>query len=401
MSKNKKIAIIGAGASGLFCAIECAKNRFQVDIYEQNSKCAKKILVSGNGRCNITNTTFTQDDYFTQNPSFVKYALDKLSFKEFEKFASSVGLLLDIKNDGKVYPLSNEAKSVTNLFISHAKNLGVNFFMDTKITDIKKLFKDYDGVVIATGSEAAPHLGGNADGQKFAKEFGHNIIPTYPSLVQLHLNSSLTTNMSGAKIDGEVTLFINNSKTLQTQGDILFTDYGVSGFAILDISQMASESLMNYQAVDIVINLLPSFTTQKLSSHIMKLSNINSNMTILNILHGLIPIKIAKVVLNLLELSHSMKAKELNTKDSKKLANKILNWKFEVNDTHGFRHAEVSGGGVDVDEINPHTMESLKQPNLYFCGEVLDVVGRRGGYNFAWAWASAFVVAKKLTNKHL
>ncbi len=398
MSKDKKIAIIGAGASGLLCAIECAKSANRVDIYEQNSKCAKKILVSGNGRCNITNTAFTQDDYFSHNSSFVKYALNEFSFVKFEKFTSSIGLVLDVKEDGRVYPLSNEAKSVANLLVNHAKKLGVNFFTDTKITDIKKLFKNYDAVVIATGSEAASHLGGNADGQKFAKEFGHNIIPTYPSLVQLHLNSSFTIKMSGSKVDGEVTLFINNYKTLQTRGDILFTDYGVSGFAILDISQLASESLMNFQTVDIVINLLPTFSAQKLSSHIMKMVNINSDITILDILHGLIPIKIAKVILDALKLTHSMKAKEINTKHSKKIANQILNWKFEVSDTHGFRHAEVSGGGVDVDEINPHTMESLKQPNLYFCGEVLDVVGKRGGFNFAWAWASAFVAAKALKN---
>lgn len=398
MSKNKKIAIIGAGASGLLCAIECSKSSYQVDIFEQNSKCARKILVSGNGRCNITNTTFTQDDYFSQNSSFVKYALSKFSFKEFEKFTSSIGLLLDIKDDGKVYPLSNEAKSVASILINHAKSLGVNVFTDTKITDIKKLFENYDAVVIATGSEAAPHLGGNADGQKFAKEFGHNIIPTYPSLVQLHLNSTYTAKMSGTKIDGEVTLFINTSKTVHSRGDILFTDYGVSGFAILDISQIASESLMNYQAVDIVVNLLPSFTAQKLSSHIMKMIDINSDITILDILHGLIPIKIAKVVLDLLELPHSIKAKEINTKHSKKLANQILNWKFEVSDTHGFRHAEVAGGGINVDEINPKTMESLKKSNLYFCGEVLDIVGRRGGFNFAWAWASAFLTAKALKN---
>lgn len=396
MSKDKKVAIIGAGASGLLCAIECAKSACKVDIYEQNSKCAKKILVSGNGRCNITNITFTQDDYSSQNSSFVKYSLDTFSFKEFVKFTSSIGLLLDIKDDGRVYPLSNEAKSVANLLINHAKILGVNFFTNTKITDIRTLFKNYDVIVIATGSEAAPHLGGNADGLKFAKEFGHNIIPTYPSLVQLHLNSSYATKMSGAKVDGEVTLFVNNSKTVHSRGDILFTDYGVSGFAVLDISQVASESLINYQIVDIVINLLPSFTAQKLSSHIMKMIDINSDITILDILHGLIPIKIAKVVLDILNLSPTTKAKEINTKHSKKIANQILNWKFEVTNTHGFRHGEVAGGGVDVDEINPRTMESLKQLNLYFCGEVIDVVGKRGGFNFAWAWASAFVAAKSI-----
>ena len=391
----KKIAIIGAGASGLLCAIECAKNSWHVDIYEQNSKCAKKILVSGNGRCNITNISTCQNDYFSENPAFVKDALDNFSYKEFEKLCSTIGLVLDVKDDGKVYPLSNEAKTVATLLENHARTLDVNFHTDTKITDIKKLLKDYDAVVIATGSEAASHLGGNKDGQEFASLFGHNIIPTYPSLVQLQLANSPHAKMSGAKVDGEVTLLINNKSTSTCQGDILFTNYGVSGFAVLDISGLASESLMNYQAVDIILNLLPKFTAQKLSAHILKMAQ--NKITILDTLHGLLPIKIVKVILDTLNIPHTKN--DINTKESKRIANQILNWKFEVNETHGFRHAEVAGGGVDTTEINPKTMESLKQKNLYFCGEVLDVVGRRGGFNFAWAWASGYAVAKEITKE--
>jgi len=389
MSSVKKVIIIGAGASGLLCAIFCARKSWHVDIYEQNTKCAKKILVSGNGRCNITNISTCQDDYFSENPSFTNDAFENFSFKEFEKFANSIGLVLDVKADGKVYPLSNEAKTVASLLENHARDLGVNFHTDTKITDIKKLLQDYDKVVVATGSEAASHLGGNKDGQEFATQCGHTIIQTYPSLVQLELDNSQHPKMSGAKVDGEVTLLINNKPTSTCQGDILFTNYGVSGFSILDISQEASESLMNYQAVDIVLNLLSKYNAQKLSAHILKLSQ--NSLNICDILHGLLPIKIVKTLLETLNIPHAKK--DINTKESKKIANQILNWKFEVKDTHGFRHSEVAGGGVNTAEINPKTMESLKQKNLYFCGEVLDVVGRRGGFNFAWAWASGYACA--------
>ena len=395
----KKIAIIGAGASGLLCSILCAQHSIHVDIYEQNSKCAKKILVSGNGRCNITNTQFSQDDYFSENPSFVKDALSHFSFGEFCKFITSIGLELEVKDDGKVYPLSNEAKSVASLLEHHAKNLGVSFHTDTKITDIDTLLKDYDAVVIATGSEAASHLGGNRDGLDFAASLGHTIIPTYPSLVQLELAGESYKNMSGSKVDGEVNLLINNKAVSTTLGDILFTNYGVSGFAILDISQKASESLMNYQAVDISINLLPRYTAQKLSAYFMKKKDSNPNLSLLDALHGLLPFKISKTILEELQLSNATLSSGLNTKLSKKIANQILNWKFEVKDTHGFRHAEVAGGGVDTSEINPKTMESSKQKNLYFTGEVLDVVGRRGGFNFAWAWASAYACAQDLRKK--
>jgi len=393
----KNVAIIGAGASGLLCAIFCAKGGAKVNIYEQNSKCAKKILVSGNGRCNITNSNLSLNDYFSDNSVFVEDALREFGFNEFEKFCNSIGLMLETKDDGRVYPLSNEAKSVAKIFEDYALSLGVIFHRDTKIENIKKLQEKYDSIVVATGSEAASHLGGNADGHSFAKEFGHNVIATYPSLVQLHLNSTVAKKMSGAKIHGEVTLLLNHKKDISSSGDILFTNYGVSGFAVLDLSQRASVALMNYEAVDISINLLPAFSAQKLSFHILQVANNIPNLTILDILVGLIPTKIAQNLLNDLDISHTLKAQDIHTKLSKKIANAMLNWRFEVSDTHGFRHAEVSGGGIDTTEINPKTMESLKCHNLYFCGEVLDIVGRRGGYNFAFAWASAYMAAKNIT----
>jgi predicted Rossmann fold flavoprotein len=394
MSNRKKIAIIGAGASGLFCAIECAKNGVSVDLYEQNSKPAKKILVSGNGRCNISNSSLNVSDFFSQNPSFVEYAIKNFDFNAFERYVNSLGLLLNVLQDGRAYPLSNEAKSVANIFISSAQNLGVNIITDTKIDSLVQLEDEYDAVVVATGSEAAAHLGGSDDGYKFARDIGHNIIPTYPSLVQLELTSSHPKKMQGTKIEGEATLYINGVKENTIAGDILFTNYGVSGFAILDISQAASEALLNYQSVDIGINLLPSFTAQKLSTYILKISQTNPALTLFTILSGILPMKIVNEVLESVQLDPTMQS--IDTKQAKKIANQILNWKFEVSSTHGFRHAEVSGGGVDTTEIDPKTFQSKKDPKYYFTGEVLDVVGHRGGFNFAFAWASGYFAAQNI-----
>jgi len=393
---RKKIAIIGGGASGIFCAILLAKEGADVTVFEQNNKLAKKILVSGNGRCNITNKHLSTHDYFSENPSFTSYALTEFDFFSFEKFVNSMGLVLNVLDDGRAYPLSNEAKSVAKIFEDFAHTVGVKFVLEEKVTQAKELLKKYDALVIATGSQAASHLGGCSDGYTFGQEFGHNIIPTYPSLVQLHLTSKLANKMSGTKIDAEVTLFINGLKETKTQGDLLFTNYGVSGFAILDISHAASHALKEQSAVDISVNLLPNFNAQKLSNHILNLAKHRPQLTILDVLVGLLPLKISTVLLDDLNYSHATKIKDINIKETKKIANKILNWSFEVSDTHGFRHAEVSGGGIDTTEINPKTFESLKQKNLYFIGEVLDVVGRRGGYNFAFAWSSAFLCAKDI-----
>jgi len=391
----KKIAIIGGGASGLACAIFCAKSGIQVDLYEQNNRCSKKILVSGNGRCNITNKHLHGNDFFSQNLQFVEYAIKNFGFREFEKFTSSIGLLLHVLDDGKAYPLSNEAKSVARIFEEYAQSLGVVFYTEHKITDIKALTNKYDSVVVASGSRAASHLGGNADAEEFAKTFGHTVIDAYPSLVQLHLASKTAHKMSGAKVNAEVTLLVNHKKEISIIGDVLFTNYGVSGFAILDISQRASEALLQYNAVTISVNLLPEFSAQKLSAHILHVKKHMPDFTILDVLVGLLPLKIVNGLLEDLHVNPA--TKDIETKLAKKIANLMLNWRFEVQDTHGFRHAEVSGGGINTDEINPKTFESKKQKNLYFIGECLDVVGRRGGYNFAFAWASAHAAAQAIS----
>ena len=393
----KKIAIVGAGASGLFTAIFCAKKGLKVDIFEQNTKPAKKILVSGNGRCNISNKNLSVNNYLGENPSFVSYALSQFGFAEFERFCKEIGLLLNVLPDGRAYPLSNEAKSVAKIFEEYATSLGVVFHNATKIENVKELQEKYDAVVIATGSRAAEHLGGNSDGEIFAVELGHTITPAYPSLVQLHLHSKTAPKMSGSKLNAEVTLLINGQKEQSIMGDVLFTNYGVSGFAILDLSHNASEALLNYQAVDISINLLPNFTMQKLSQHISALSSSMPKFSILDILAGLIPLKIANGLLKELSIHNATTMQDIHTKLAKKIANKMLNWKFEVSATHGFRHAEVSGGGINTNEIDEKTMMSKKCHNLYFTGEVLDIVGKRGGYNFAFAWASGFLAARNIT----
>jgi predicted Rossmann fold flavoprotein len=395
--KNKSVVIVGAGASGLLCAIFCARKSLKVDVFEQNAKVANKILVSGNGRCNISNTNLNTNDYFSNNYAFVKPALDNFGYKEIEKFCLSIGLILETKNDGRIYPLSNEAKSVVALLLSEAKKLSIKIHLNYKITDIKKLASEYDSIVIATGSLAGSHLGGNNDGLEFAKEFSHNIITPYPSLVQLHLNSNIAPKMSGSKINAQVSLFINNKLSIISSGDVLFTSYGVSGFAILDISQSASVALHEYAKVDISINLLPAYNAQKLSNHILKMASLTGESKISEILSGLIPIKISIHLLESLNIDNSTLVKNIGVKLSKKIANTMLNWRFEVSDTHGFRYGEVAGGGVDTEEVNPQTMESLKKTNLYFTGEVLDVLGRRGGYNFAFAWASAYLASKHIT----
>ena len=409
-SKNPNtIAIIGAGAAGLMAAITASEKGSKVHLYEQNSRPAKKILASGNGRCNISNTQVSSADYFGHNPEFSSFALNHFTFLQLQKFCKNIGLLLNILDDGRAYPLSNEAKSVALSFETYAKSCGVEIFTEHTITNIEKknssfflhtalnISDAYDKVLICTGSEAAPQLGGSASGYELASALGHTLAPTYPSLVQLHINSTLHAKMSGIKLDAEVTLFINGTKEQTIKGDILFTKYGISGFAILDISQMASEALMNHQVVDIGLDLLPKFERQSLSSQLLQMAQNLPSHKIETILSGLLPLKLVKVLLEDTNISTQTLGGEIHTKTAKQIISKIKDWRFEISDTHGFKHAEVSGGGINTDEVNDKTMESKKCKGLYFAGEVLDIVGRRGGFNFQFAFASAHLAATDMS----
>ncbi len=400
MKDRAKIAIVGGGASGLFCAILCARAKLNIDLFEQNIKCGKKILVSGNGKCNISNANISYKNYHSHNSNFVKYAIDSFGFEKFKNFIQNIGILLTTKEDGKTYPVSFEAKNVVSILTNYATNLGVNIMLDKQITKIKPLFGKYDFIVVATGSMAATHLGGSDMGYKFAKEFNHSIKTPYPSLVQLHSTNNITKKLSGTKIYANVSLFINNKKVQQISGDVLFTNYGLSGLSILDISQKASKAITKQSnSIKVVLDLLPNFKTKELIEHIQKTKQNHPNMLFIDVLYGLIANKIANGIMENAKIDKQIIACKINNSNLKQIINAIKSWSFEINDTHGYRHSEVSGGGVCVDEIDDKTMQSKKKKNLYFCGEVLDVVGDRGGYNFAFAWASAFLASKDIIQK--
>ena len=405
-----KIAIIGGGAAGIIAAITAKRlnKNIQIDLFDANKSIGKKILASGNGRCNISNTNITSKNYLGENPGFVNYALKEFDFKAFEKFCKSIGLLLDIKPSGKVYPLSNEAKSVTNLLELCLKDLDVNIFSEHFIKDIEKMddkfviktdeseYKDYEKVLISNGLGAAPQLNASESGLDFASKFGHSYNPTYPSLVGLQTDAIYNSKLQGVKKECNVSLFVNGSLEQEIFGDVLFTSYGVSGFAILDISQLAALNLSSYQDVKIAINFFPKINKNDLADQIQSLFKTAPNQKAVDILTGMVSNKIAPVLLDICKINLNMKASEINAKQIKAIAYQLNQWKLKVIDTQGFGHAEASGGGVRTVEVDNKTYESKLCKGLFFAGEVLDIVGNRGGFNLHFAWASGYLVGKSL-----
>ena len=405
-----KIAIIGAGAAGIIAAITAKRlnKNLHIDLFDANKGIGKKILASGNGRCNISNSKVTSKNYLGENPDFTSFALKEFDFKAFEKFCKSVGLLLDIKPSGKVYPLSNEAKSVTNLLELALKELDVNIHLESMITDIEKVedkfniktqdneYKAYDKVLISNGLGAAPQLNANESGLDFASKFGHSFNPTYPSLVGLKTDNTYNGKLQGVKKECNVSLYVNGNLEQEIFGDVLFTSYGVSGFAILDISQLAALNLSLYQDVKIAINFFPKINRNDLADQIQSLFKNLPTQKAVDIITGMVSNKIAPVLLDICKINIDTKAADINAKQIKALAYQLNQWKLKIIDTQGFGHAEASGGGVRTAEVDNKTYESKLCKGLYFAGEVLDIVGNRGGFNLQFAWASGYLVGKSL-----
>ena len=402
-----KIAIIGAGASGLIAALNAKSKDNVVDLYEKNSIIGKKITVSGNGKCNITNKNITKYDYFGNNLDFLDYGLKEFGFLKFEKFCNKMGLYLSIKEDGKVYPRSFESASIIKIFEEKLNEKGVNLHLSNEIKKIRrqnnkfileinnKDINFYDKVLISTGSKAAPKLGGNSFSENTAKSFGHNLFQSYPSLVQLETKEKQVSRMSGVKIEAKVTLLSKEYKKVSVAGDVLFTKYGLSGFAILDISFFVSKLLLENKEVILSIDMIPEFSIDKLQSIMIKNCRNNPNSSFDTMLMGLLPSKIAKYIS--FDLGFAKKRLEdLSLKDIKKAIYLIKDFRCSIEDTHGFDYAEVCGGGVDTLEIDPKTMESKLVKSLYFSGESLDITGKRGGYNFAFAWMSGYLAGRSL-----
>ncbi len=402
--KMVDIIVVGAGAAGLVASITAARAGQKVTLLEQNNKIGKKILVSGNGKCNINNRYIHPTRFHGQNSDFIEKVLDGYGFEVVEKFFTSIGLELTEGKEGKMFPLSLQASSVVELLEYEAKKLGVQILCDCAVTSIRKEgdtftletslgSKKCEKLLLASGSPAAPQLGGSNSGYAFATRMGHSLIPRHPSLVQLCSEETWVKECAGVKISGSAQLYANGEYITEKKGDLLFTNYGISGLGILDLSREVSIRLADYDFCELNLDLMPAFSKEKLINLLLNRTNSTSEKPIELWLHGVINKKLIPIILEQSKCKVKTE-KQLNRKEIAKLVYAIKNLKLSINDTKGFKGAEVATGGVNTAEVNPQTMESKLVPNLFFAGEILDVDGDRGGFNFHFAWVSGLRVAR-------
>ena len=396
------VVVIGGGASGLLVSILISRGGESITLLEKSSRVGKKILASGNGKCNIGNINPTADRYHSSNIGFIDEVLDGYKAQDIIDIFRTIGVEIIEMADGKLFPLSLQASSVVDILEYEAKRLGVNIISDYEVKNIsieknsKFIIDDNiiaDTLILATGSPASPKLGGSNSGLDLAKSFGHNIISPLPSLVQLTSDELWVKDVTGVKIKSRVKLYSNGEYIRERDGDILFTNYGVSGLAILDISRNVSIELSNYSYCELSIDLMPNYTKEQLIK--LFLSHIKLDREIKIFLNGFINKKVIDIVLKQSK-SKVKNSNSLNRKEIAKIVYSIKNLKLSISGTRGFNSAEVAIGGVDTKEIVAQTMQSKLVKNLYLTGEILDIDGDRGGFNFHFAWVSAMRVAKAI-----
>ncbi|MCX9013272.1 MAG: NAD(P)/FAD-dependent oxidoreductase [Candidatus Methanoperedens sp.] len=389
MSKTDVI-IIGAGASGMMCAIESAKRGRAVIVLDHASKTGKKIRISGGGSCNFTNTSISHENYLSGNPHFCKSALSRFTPDDFITMLQKHGVEYEEREEGQLFCAGN-SEGITRMFQKECDDSGVDIILDCQVQDVKKtgffIVSTNQGVfesgslVIATGGLSYPQIGASDFGYNIAKQFGLGVTELKPALVPLIFSKKdreIFGELSGVSIDATV-----KCSNMEFRGSILFTHRGLSGPAILQVSSYWKKG------DNIVIDLLPDVDLYNIFIE-RKLGKTRIDMH--NLLSEYLPSRLAKnwSISNI----QSKPVIQYNEKELKDIAYMLHNWELQPEFTEGYKIAEVTLGGIDTNELSSKTMESRKVKGLYFTGEVIDVTGWLGGYNLHWAWASGFVAGQ-------
>ena len=409
------LIIVGGGASGMTAAIVAKDFGLDVAIVEGTDRVGKKILTTGNGRCNISNRCVAEPfiNYHSNCDNFFSSVLSQFGVDDTLNYFLSLGLPIVPLKGGKLYPQSLQASSVVDILKMSLEDRNIPLYTGCKIKDIHKdkIFKlstnndEYklftcENLILACGGKSAPKTGSDGSAYNLAKNLGHSITKLLPGIVQLKLDYNHLKALSGVKFDGYAKLFVNDEEVKEDFGEILFTDYGISGPPILQISALASQATSTGKKTEVVVDLMPNYTKDELIDFLECHFAILSHRPILNAFIGVINKKIIPVLLKECGITDlHMPCYELSWKEKNKLIQTLKSWKFTCTGTNDFNQAQVTIGGVTASEINPDTLESKILPNLHFAGEIMDVHGDCGGFNLQWAWSSGYVAAKSIANK--
>ena len=391
MSIQYDVIIVGAGAAGMMSAIEAGKRGRKVLLVDHYKKIGEKIRISGGGRCNFTNINTNPNKFLSQNPKFVRSALSQYTQNDFINLINKYEIKFHEKKLGQLF-CDHSAQQIVEMLLKECELANVTILKEFIIKNIEKDNDQYlvstetdqyssVSLIVATGGLSVPKIGATSFGYEIAKKFDHNIIETLPALVPLTFNEKILEickELTGLSVEAIVSF----NKVLFQEG-MLFTHRGLSGPSILQISSYRK------QGDNIKVNLSPKLNVYQLLEEKRKL---NPKFDILNIVSEILPKRLAQIICS--ENNVSGNISELSNKILKQLSENINSWLINPTGSEGYRTAEVTLGGVDTKELSSKTMMSNKHKNLFFIGEVVDVTGHLGGYNFQWAWSSGYVAGQ-------
>ncbi|HEY59199.1 MAG TPA: aminoacetone oxidase family FAD-binding enzyme [Anaerolineae bacterium] len=402
-----KVGIIGAGAAGIASALEASKLGAQVCLLEANPKLGRKLSATGSGRCNITNLQAKSEKYTCSESAVLKKILMKYSPENLIAFLKEVGIPTYSTPDGWVYPISNSASNVAAILESRLKAQGVKIHLQTLITDIRESSEGFilatadakrsyqvQHVIAATGSPAYPQLGARNNLYSTFQRLGHTILPVLPALTPIMTDPQPFHKLQGVRLDAGVELLRNGRVMAATVGNIIFTRWGLNGPGVMDLSHLVSQN--EGQTLTLRINIIPHYEstlTQMLSSAA------DSNITIQAVLLAFLPAKAARFILGKSGLPGGQTVQEITQNEKDCLLHTLKNVEVDVKGTRGFKHSQLSSGGIPLAEIHAGSLQSRIKPGLYFAGEVLDVLGPCGGYNLHWAFTSGLLAGRSAAIK--
>ncbi len=400
----KQIGIVGGGAAGLIAAIFAARRGHAVTILERMDRVGKKILSTGNGRCNITNRDIALSHYHGEHIEDICSAFSLFSLEDTLNFFEEIGIDVVEKEQGKLYPRSLQATSVLDNLRYECARLGVVERCKFEVKTIQKQGKGFlvtsyqnetqylDCVIITTGGKASSQLGSNGTGYDLAKSMGHHVGKLFPALTKIKAAETFLKSISGVKVDGTVTIEGNVSQC----DEILFTDNGLSGPAVFAISRQISERIHRKEPTKVWIDLFPDLSQNDLFMLLMRRFNQMPYKMAAENLIGFLPKKLIFPILKTADIDKRFLSSAIDKSQINALCRVLKSWEFHVEKVAPFAEAQVCCGGIDTREIDKNTMESRLCPGLFFAGEILDVDGDCGGFNLQWAWTSGAIAGQNV-----
>jgi predicted Rossmann fold flavoprotein len=408
------LAIVGAGAAGLATAIFAARDAAtppRIRCLDGARRIGAKILVSGGSRCNVTNRIVTEHDFWGGSSRVVKHVLRAFPAERAAAFFEQIGVALHEEADGKLFPDTNRSRTVLDALVAEAERLGVTLETAHRVTRVDRIDGGFDieiaggrrlrarVVVLATGGRSLPKSGSDGAGYAFAQSLGHTLVETTPALVPMLLAGDAHAQLAGVSHPAALALRVEGSAAIQFEGALLWTHFGVSGPVVLNMSRHWLRATGEGRAVELLLNMCPGETFESVERRWLEQERLRPRAQAVTVVSTLVPAALALAVLTASAVTPDVTLAHVTREQRRRVIHRLTALRLEARGSRGYDYAEVTAGGIALDEIDPATMASRRCPGLYLVGEILDVDGRLGGFNFQWAWSSAWTAARAIARE--